>query len=227
MLKEGFLKVDIIYSSSSYDEFVGKILQTTTTSTFKPQMIVCVVPDFKKPNFIFCKDCPCPLSSIIVSEDCVFEIPSCPDFQIPMIVPLIKYGTICCYLIHVYHFTKRTTVNINCSYNLQRFWINLLTKLTKLQFHNINTNDTADISIAYDDNFLDISSPTSHEHINFNAESIVNVFGRSNVKKVIDYIVNNNITADIIHKCRGETLTKSTSRSRFFDIIDMQSNFSD
>ena len=219
-MEPGHVKVNVLYSSIEYDEFIGTVIEIPQGSCYKIGMNVCIILDYNKRSFVLSPN----LSSIIVSEECVFELPYIHEDYLSLIVPLIKYGVISFYIIQNYNVTNDTRICIDSQYNIYKAFTKFFKN--KLEYHETSRKSfdgaSPNILISMKDNILDIDSfDKTHTHVDFNYENIMKAFGKNNVIKVVEYIIKNNIIADVVHICRGDSLSKQNSRSRFFDIINI------
>jgi hypothetical protein len=212
-MEHGKLKVNILYASVDYDELIGKIEECSDKSPYQKGDKVCIILDYKQPSFQVLEPST-PFSTLIVSEESCIQL-RVDDETLSQLLPMIKYGTISCYILQEYNITSDTHIKIDASNNIYR----IMDKFLKQKTVHISQNGHNDLCISFDDNILCISTNDKKEKIDFNFESLISVFGFSNIKKIIDYIVERNMLADVIHICRGDSLSRS-NKSRFFDIID-------
>ena len=211
------MKVSVLYSSLDYDEFIGEVIEPDE-SGLKANQKVCVVLDYNNPSFKICEN----YALRDVPTDCVFQMPDIiSEEDYPQILPLIKYGTISCYVMQKYNVTPSTIVSVEANHNIYFLMSKVFKKITNHVICNSHRNSNVHITI--NDNIVDIDAYNIHEHIDFHFENVINTFGIDNVKKVIEYVVQNNIFADVIHLSRKDSLNRSNGiKSRFFDILDFE-----
>lgn len=219
------MKVAVLYSSLDYDEFIGEVIDPCGSDLKKNQK-VCVILDYNNPSFTI-EEIDTPLSNLNVLRECVFPMPqSIEESDYPLVLPLIKYGTISCYVMQKYNVTPSTIVSVDASYNI----CCLMSKLFKKVTNNVLCNSRhkqPNIQITINENIVDINSANTHEHIDFHFKNVIGTFGIENVRKVMEYVAQNNIFADVIHLSRTDSLTRSKrTKSRFFDILDISLNSS-
>jgi hypothetical protein len=210
----------VSYSSVEFDEFIGIIIDNYGIREFDKGDKVCVVLDYNYPSFYFVKSAN-PLKELLVSVDSIFKITSAIDDEdLPKIIPLIKYGTICCYIIQNFNINSHSIIHLDASVNIYK----LMSNLFKCKTTHVNSklSDNCEISISMKDNILNILTKDNHEeHINFHFKNIFDVFGIENVKKVVDYVITNNLLADVIHITPNDFFSRTNKSSRFFDIIEI------
>lgn len=214
------MKVSVLYSSLDYDEFIGEVVDPEDSPLKKGQK-VCVVLDYNNPSFII--EAFEPLSNLSVPKDCVFPMPeTIEESDYPQVLPLVKYGTISCYVMQKYNITPNTVVSVDANHNICFLMSKLFRKVTNHVLCNSH-HTPSNIHITINDNIVDIDSDNTHEHIDFHFENVIGTFGIDNVKKVVEYVAQNRIFADVIHLSRMDSISRSNgSKSRFFDILDFE-----
>lgn len=212
------MKVSVLYSSIDYDEFIGEVVDPAD-SGLRPTQKVCVVLDYSSPSFTI-HELQEPLSNMTVPDGCVFPMPdSIEENDYPQVLPLIKYGTISCYVMQKYNVNPSTVVSVDANHNVCFLMSKIFKKVTSHVLCNSTT--ASNVHITINNNIVNIDSGAIHEHIDFHFENVLGTFGVDNVKKVMEYVAQNRILADIIRLSRTDSLSRSNgSRSRFFDILD-------
>lgn len=205
------VRVELLYSCSDYDEFIATVLESS--GKFLINDTVCVVLDYHTSALIDSGSC------LDVLDKCVFKLPkNIDENDLPRILPIIKYGTFCCYIIQTYHICSTTRVMLDMPKNIGKVMMQFFKHKTSMIYDD-HVHD-ADILVSYKNNIADIFQFNVHKvHIDFNFENLVDVFQKSNVEKVIQYILDEHMLADIVQLQRGDVLASSGS-SRFFHIIE-------
>ena len=217
------MRVSILYSSLDYDELICEVIDPED-SGLKHGQKVCVILDYNNPIFTI---------SLIedtdyfhlrnVPSECVFPMPDSIEYNdYPQVLPLIKYGTISCYVMQKYNITPNTVVSVDASHNICFLMSKVFKKITNHVLCNAQ-HIGSNVHITINDNIVDIETDNNHEHIDFHFENVLGTFGIDNVKKVVEYVAQNGIFADVIHLSRTDSLSRSNgSKSRFFDILDFE-----
>ena len=212
-MQKNMIKIAILYSSLDYDEIIGKILETSDMSEFISGERVCVLLDYTTQCFEVQNE------HIIVSERYVFHL-GIDEIESAQIIPLIKYGTIACYIIQNYNVTADTKILINSRHNIFTALVKFFKY--KTQFVSDKPNSPHNIKVNIEDSEDNITIIQDTNSITIPLNNFVNTFGLENIKKVIEFIVQNGLLADVIHISRGNSLSRCSSKSRFFDILDMK-----
>ena len=212
------MRVSVLYSSLDYDEFIGEVIDPEDSNLNREQK-VCVILDYNKPCFGMLNIENFHLKN--VPSECVFPMPENIEYDdYPQVLPLIKYGTISCYVMQKYNITPNTVVSVNASHNICFLMSKLFKKITSHVLCN-SDHTQSNIHITINDNIVDIDSENTHEHIDFHFENVISTFGINNVMKVVEYVGQNGIFADVIHLSRTDSFNRlKNNKSRFFDILD-------
>lgn len=216
-MKASYVRISVSCCSSDLEELVATVVETFEGSLFRCGDRVFAVVDYRSCRLRFSKDRG-PLSSMMLPETHVFRIPDAlDDVECPQLIPLIKCGTICFYALQTHKISEHTIVALDCDCNVSHLMSRILRRITK----HIHPADYANahVRIRWHEDALEIESKGKLERIDFSVSNVIDVFGLDNVRKVIEYVAENDIRADVIHR---PTFSRSpSSRSRFFDVIDV------
>ena len=124
------VKVQILYASADFEEFIASVFESS--ANFKKNEIIYVVLDylsFPKIDYFSCID---------ISESCLLKIPKKTELHdLPRILPMIKYGTISCYIIQKYNIDSNKKIVLDMPNNIRKLMMNFFKQKTLLIYNDI------------------------------------------------------------------------------------------
>lgn len=211
---EPCVSIRIECCSPDYEELVARVAEAREGSSFRVGDRVFAVVDYRSPRLRLSRE---PLS-LTLPESRVFRIPdSIDDTECPQLIPLIKFGTICCYAMQRHNVTPQTCIALDCDSNAFHLMARVLRRVTK----NVCAGNAQDfdLRIRCRGGDLEFEAGGARERVDLSSSNVLDVFGLENVKKVMEYVAECDLRADVIHRPAPARLP--SSKSRFFEVIDV------